>query len=402
MAEKSSANKAKHQPQSTSRFRFSKKILIGVIFIGVLYVSIFFSRQIVKFVMSPVQTIQNVFVRSGNYIGVETDKNDQKIVVKVVDEQSAVIDVVKNASPAVVSVVRNDIYYDIRVGPVAQENSIGTGFIIDGTLGIILTNKHVVDDQDVKYSVVYGENESRYDVTVVSRDPINDFAILKIDTQGNKLQQLELGDSDKIQVGQTVVAIGNALGEFGNSVTKGIVSGLGRGIYAQSGMFGSAEYLDNVIQTDAALNPGNSGGPLLNLESQVIGINVAISQGAENIGFSIPINTLKQAITSFKTQGKITRPYLGVEFRNITADIADTRKLPIGAFVQRVVKDSPADLGGIRAGDIILVANDIKLDDKTNTLNKVIANSPTDRDIRFVVDRDGEEINLNIRLESTY
>ena len=376
------------------------KIIPLILVIVAVYSSLFFSKQIVKFAMSPVENIKNIFVRSGNYVGVDGEGKDQKVVIKVVEEQSAVIDLVKKAGPAVVSVVRNDIYYDFRVGPIEKENSIGTGFIIDGKTGIILTNKHVVDDLEVKYSVVYGENEARYDVLLVSRDPINDFAILKIDTQGTTLAQLQLGDSSKIQVGQTVVAIGNALGEFGNSVTKGVVSGLGRGIYAQNGVFGSAEYLDNVIQTDAALNPGNSGGPLLNLEGQVIGINVAISQGAENIGFSIPINSLKQAISSFKDQGKITRPFLGVEYRNITSDIADTRKLPVGAFVQRVIQDSPADKAGIRQGDIILIANEVRIDDKDNTLAKVIALAPTDREVMFVLDRDGAEITTAVKLVS--
>lgn len=330
----------------------------------------------------------------------ESDSNE-RIVVKVVEEQSAVIDIVKKTSTAVVSVLQKDIVFDYQKGPIQTENSIGTGFVVDGKEGYVLTNKHVVSDKTTSYVVVFGQNESKYDVVNISLDPSNDFAILKIDLMGKTVPQLDLGNSADVQVGQTVIAIGNSLGEFGNSVTKGIISGIGRGIVAQEGLFGSAEYLENVIQTDAALNPGNSGGPLLDIEGRVIGINVAISQGAENIGFSLPIDSLKPAINMFKEKGKITRPFLGVEYRQITKEISEASRKPVGAFVQRVLKDSPADKAGIQVGDIIMYINNIRLDDEENTLSKLIKSQQTENDISIVVDRGGREIKTNVNLEDS-
>ncbi len=332
----------------------------------------------------------------------ETKKQEnERIVVKVVEEQNAVIDIVKKASPAVVSVLRNDVSFDYLRGPIETENSIGTGFVVDGKEGYVLTNKHVVSETNTQYVVVFGENEARYSISQISLDPSNDFAILKIDLLGKEVPQVELGESSAIQVGQTVIAIGNALGEFGNSVTKGIISGIGRGITAQSGMFGSAEYLDNVIQTDAALNPGNSGGPLLDIEGRVIGINVAISQGAENIGFAIPIDSLKPAIEMFKDKGKITRPFLGVEYRQITKEISEASGKPLGAFIQRVLEDSPAGKAGIQVGDIILYVNKIRLDDKENTLSRIILKQSTDAEVEIIVDRGGKEISVDVKLEDS-
>ncbi len=326
-------------------------------------------------------------------------EKQEKTKVVVVEEEEQTIKVVEESMPAVVSVVRKEIYFDPFRGPFKSEDSIGTGFVIDGKEGVILTNRHVVNDDRATYSVVIGEGEKTYDVEKVYKDPLNDFAILKINLDGEVLHELKLGDSDKLRVGQTVIAIGNALGEFGNSTTKGIVSGLGRGIVAQEGPFGRAESLDNVIQTDAALNPGNSGGPLLNLQGEVIGINVAISNNAENIGFALPINTLKSVIKTFEEKGKISRPFLGVEYAQITKKLAEQRALPVGAFVRKVVPNSPAEKGGIEPGDIILKVNGIRLDDEKNTLAKVIAQQPTDEPIEIVVDRNGKEVTLKVELE---
>ncbi len=376
-----------------------KLIILGICLI-VLYILLNFNRGFGGIVSKPFESLRNAFSGTQNPgLGNILQPND-RVTVKVVDEENAVIDVVKNATPAVVSVVRTEEYFDSRRGPIQSEDSIGTGFIVDGEQGYIFTNKHVVDDEEVTYSVVIGENEARYEVAEITRSPIYDFAILKIDTEGNKLPFLTLGDSDHIQVGQTVIAIGNALGEFGNSATKGIVSGLGRGIIAQSGYFGETELLEDVIQTDAALNPGNSGGPLLNIDGQVIGINVAISQGAENIGFAIPVNGLKASIDEFKTSGKITRPFLGVEAEIISLELSETENIPAGAYILRVVADSPASKAGIRRGDIITHIGGIALDDDDNTLSKVVLNQPTDRDIEITIDRDGEKVTVKARLQS--
>lgn len=323
----------------------------------------------------------------------------EKIRTVVVSEEDATIKVVKIASPAVVSVIRKDTYFDYRSGPIEQEDSIGTGFIIDGKSGIVLTNKHVVDSEDASYSVYLNETDQQYDVIRIARDPVNDFSVLKIKlAQNETLPELDLGDSDALQIGQTVIAIGNALGEFGNSVTKGIVSGLNRGILASSGIFGTPEYIENVIQTDAALNPGNSGGPLLNLQGEVVGINVAISGGAENIGFSIPVNTIKSAIDQFTQTGKIARPFLGVQYRVLTADIAEVRNLPAGIYIDDVINNSPADDAGLKRGDIITEVDGQKLDEDTS-LAKIISQKKIGDKVKLTVYRDNDTLVLTATLQ---
>lgn len=371
-------------------------LVIIVIILGVYSIYVFQSG-LISFAQSPVEGFKNFFNRNP-LVPEQIQETIENVRTIVIDEEDAVIDVVENSSDAVVSVVRSEVFFDPFDGPTRSEDSIGTGFIVDGENGTILTNRHVVSDSNVSYSVVVGRAQETYEVTEVYRDTINDFAILKIDTEGRELPSLKLGDSDKIKVGQTVIAIGNALGEFGNSVTKGVVSGLGRGIVARSGAFGESQAIENVIQTDAALNPGNSGGPLLNLSGEVIGINVAISAGAENIGFSIPINSIKSVLDTFEQEGRIIRPFLGVEYQQISSKVAEARSLPVGAFVQSVVEDSPASRGGIRQGDIILRIAGIRLDDSQNTLANVISRQPIGQDIEIVIDRNGREQTLTVRL----
>lgn len=342
----------------------------------------------------------NIFDNIKNYLTNGAVSNiDDKIRTVVVNEEDATINLVKIASPAVVSVIRKDTYYDYRNGPIEQEDSIGTGFIVDGTKGIILTNKHVVDDEESNYSVLLSEGNKKYDVVQIARDPLHDFSILQIKlAEGETLPELELADSDNLQIGQTVVAIGNALGEFGNSVTKGIVSGLNRGIFASSGMFGNPEYIEDVIQTDAALNPGNSGGPLLNLQAQVVGINVAISGGAENIGFSIPVNTIKPALDQFSQRGKISRPFLGVQYSVITPDIATMRNIPEGVYVEEVVKNSPASAAGVKSGDIITAIDGTPINEE-NTLAKIVSQKSIGARVTLSITRDREELTLRAILK---
>lgn len=366
---------------------FKKFILISISIFSI-YLILLFQQDITGFL--------NSFSINPSSL-IDTKPSKQEVVV--LEEQDAVIKVVEETAPAVVSIVRKEIFFDPFRGPFRSEDSIGTGFIIDGKAGIILTNKHVVDNTGATYSVVLGEGEVSYDVDRIYKDPINDFAILKVQFEGSTdIPQIALGDSGSIKIGQTVIAIGNALGQFGNSVTKGIISGLGRGIVAKSGVFGRAESLKDIIQTDAALNPGNSGGPLLNLNGEVIGINVAISQGAENIGFSIPIDVLKPVIDDFMTSGKISRPFLGVEYVQITKDLSEERSLPQGAFVRDVVAGSPADKAGIEPGDIIVEIAGIKLDDE-NSLVKVISGQDTDKEVGIIIDRNGKEERLKIKLK---
>lgn len=240
----------------------------------------------------------------------------------------------------------------------------GSGFIISSD-GLILTNKHVVADANASYTVLMNDG-TKYDAKVLARDPVQDLAVIKVTAAD--LPVVALGDSDSIKLGQTAIAIGNALGEFRNTVSVGVVSGLARSITASGQGIGS-ESLQNVIQTDAAINPGNSGGPLLNLKGEVVGINTAVASGAQGIGFAIPINQAKRDINSVKATGDIKVSYLGVRYRVVDADYAKTQKLAkdYGALVRGnddgpgVIPDSPAAKAGIQAEDIILEVNGEKI-----------------------------------------
>ncbi len=252
-----------------------------------------------------------------------------------------------------------------------QQVAAGTGFIVSKN-GYIMTNKHVVSVSDAQYTFITNDGKE-YSATLVGTDPINDLAVLEIDA--DNLTPVELGDTSTVQLGQTVIAIGNTLSEFPNTVTKGIVSGIGRTITAGDGS-GSSETIDKVIQTDAAINPGNSGGPLINLAGQVIGINTAVSQQGQLIGFAIPISTAKPVIQSVEQSGKIIRPYLGIRYQLVTADLAKANNLSVdyGALIIRasatetaIVSGSPADKAGLVENDIILEINSQKITED-NTL----------------------------------
>lgn len=305
-----------------------------------------------------------------------------EIKKEIVDEESVVIKVVEKATPSVVtvSVSKTSILFNGL-----QEQDIGTGFVISSD-GLIVTNKHVVSDMMAKYKVVIGKDKV-VEVKNIYRDPSNDLAILKVDI--DSLVPVALGDSDKVKVGQTVIAIGTALGEFRSTVTKGVISGLGRGITAGSLVQGS-EKLENVIQTDAAINPGNSGGPLLNSSGEVIGVNVAVSQSAQNIGFALPINLVKTSINNFKTTGEFDRPYFGVTYQWV----------PAGAYIREVIVGSPAEKAGIKTGDILIEIDDKKLtDDKVLPLANYINTKKIGDSISIKLYRDNQEVNLNAKLE---
>ncbi|OGM13423.1 hypothetical protein A3D84_01800 [Candidatus Woesebacteria bacterium RIFCSPHIGHO2_02_FULL_42_20] len=284
---------------------------------------------------------------------------------RILNEESVVISVAENVSPSVVTVSiktpeRSVLQYDLFGGlrrrvEGGQEQDIGTGFVISED-GLIVTNKHVVSDAQSSYKVIT-KDDKEYDVKQISRDPLNDLAILKVDPSlgsNTALKPIDLGDSDNLKVGQFVVAIGTALGEFRHTVTTGVISGLGRGITAGDPFEGSVERLDGVIQTDAAINPGNSGGPLLNSAGQVIGVNVAVAQTAQNIGFAIPINVVKKALQEFERSGKFaSKPFLGVKYQTISQDTANLNAVPQGAYIVEVVAGSPAENAGVVAGDIV-------------------------------------------------
>lgn len=265
--------------------------------------------------------------------------------------------------------------------PEKQSVGGGSGFIISAD-GLILTNKHVVADVDAEYVVVTSDGKESV-AKVLAKDPINDLAIIKIDAKG--LVPLELGDSDRIDIGQTVIAIGNTLGEYKNTVTKGVVSGINRVVQAGDGM-GATEIIQEAIQTDAAINPGNSGGPLLNLNGQVIGINTAVNSSGQSIGFAIPINVAKRSVESVKQSGRIVRPWLGIRYQVVDKEMAKINKLSVdyGALIQGnsarkelgVIAGSPAAKAGLGDGDIILEVEGQKIEDGHGLANEIAKYSP--------------------------
>lgn len=325
----------------------------------------------------------------------------------VVQEENAVISVVDKVSPSVVAIgvsqrassLQNPFNPFSRPRPNTNtniNNTIGTGFVVSDK-GIIVTNKHVVSDTGVKYTVITKDGQ-KLDVQKIYRDPILDLAMVQV--SGGNLKPLEFGDSSKLQVGQTAIAIGNALGEFTNTVTTGVISGLGRKVEAGDPYSGSAESLDNLIQTDAAINPGNSGGPLLNSAGQVIGVNVATTEGAQNIGFAIPINAIKPIINQFLTQGFISRPFLGVSYRFISKDVALLNDVPQGAYIQQVIDSSPADKAGVKQQDIITKINGTIIDAE-NKLSSIIAQAKVGDKLTLNIWRDGQQLSVIATLEES-
>ncbi|MDD2696557.1 MAG: trypsin-like peptidase domain-containing protein [Candidatus Pacebacteria bacterium] len=279
----------------------------------------------------------------------------------------------------------------------------GSGFIISPD-GYVITSNHVVNERDADYTIIYEPNKI-YPAKVISRDPINDVAILKINAKN--LPCLELGDSDKIELGEGVVAVGNALGEFHDTVSTGVVSGLSRFITAFSGLSRQAEMLRGLIQTDAAINPGNSGGPLVNNEGKVIGINTAVVMGAQNIGFAIPINYAKKDLEEVKKYGRIKRPFLGVKYIILNKEISEKNKLTVdyGALIVRealgesaIIKGSAAEKAGLKEFDIILECEGEKINEE-NPLSHILQKHEINEEISLKVLRTGKEIIVKVKLD---
>jgi serine protease Do len=321
-------------------------------------------------------------------------RSNSTIVNQVVtNEESDVISVVQKASPSVVTVSGTS-----QKGFGQGQQDIGSGFIVSSD-GLIITNKHVVSDTNLSYKVITSDNKE-YKVDKISRDPNNDIAVLKISASG--LTSINLGDSNNLKAGQTVIAIGTALGQFRHTVTTGVISGLGRGIEAGDPYQGYVEQLDNIIQTDAAINPGNSGGPLINSSGQVIGINVAVDQNAQNIGFAIPINVVKDALSQFnKTGGFPAKAFLGVQYQMIPKQTAIINNVPEGAYVTEVVAGSAADKAGLQVDDIITQANGQALTDANGGLSKIIATKKVGDTLKLTVWRDNQTLNLTATLSES-
>jgi len=339
--------------------------------------------------------------------------DSQKVEKITVQEDSSVISSVKKVSPAVVSVsftkdvqVINPFYFGPgQEGSVQQEQGGGTGFIITSD-GLVATNKHVANISGANYSVITQDGK-KYDAKVLALDPINDFAILKIEAKN--LPTVDFGNSDDLEIGQRVIAIGNALGAFQNSVTTGVLSGKERTIEAATSSGSGAETLQGLLQTDAAINEGNSGGPLVNLKGQVIGVNTATaSKGqAEGLGFAIPINSLRSAIESIQKTGKIVRPYLGIRYLTVDQKIAAMKgmKEAKGILVYgdptnnipAVIKDSPADKAGIKQGDVILKVNSDEIN-ANNSLTRLLGKYAPNEEVTLQVQRDSNNLDIKVKL----
>jgi len=332
-------------------------------------------------------------------------------------EKSPIIEVAKKVCPAVITItITKDLpkvegFYFFpfmgkefvvpRVGKKGKEKikiGRGSGFIVSPD-GLILTCRHVVSEPEVDYTVIL-EPEKNYSAKVLAADPLIDIAVLKINEKN--LPFLDLGDSNQIELGQTVVAVGNPLGEFYDTLSAGIISGLSRKIQAVGLLSRQVESLRGLIQTDAAINPGNSGGPLVDLEGKVIGINTAMVMGAQNIGFAIPINYAKKILAEVKKYGKIKVPFLGIRYIILDKEIAQVNKLPVdyGALIVRetlgeppIVKGSAAEKAGLKEFDIVLELSGEKIT-MDNTLAEVLQKHKIGEEISLKVLREGKEINL--------
>ncbi len=428
------------------KYKFFLFFLVGVILVISISVlgfaaGVSLDRLKVDYPLRPLVTYINQltdsFLRSRD-IYIENSLVESQEYIPQTSQEQAIINVVKDYSPAVVSIIVskdlpvieeyyvspfdgffNDPFFQIQIpqyrqiGTEKKEIGGGSGFIVSSD-GIVITNKHVVLDVEAEYTVITTDSR-KFSAKVLAKDPAQDLAVLKIETEkitddnGNlsdkPFSTVKLGDSDKLEIGQTVIAIGNALGEYRNTISVGVVSGLGRTITASGG--GLVETLEDVIQTDAAINKGNSGGPLLNLRGEVIGINTATVLDAQSIGFAIPINLAKRNINQAITSGKITYPYLGVRLITITDQIQKDNNLPVnyGAWITSgsqagevaVVPDSAADKAGIKDKDIILEVNGEKVTAE-NTLLEIIQKYNPGQTVKMKVLSQGQEKIIEVTL----
>lgn len=382
---------------------FSIILICFFIFSASAFINYYFPEQVSIF-------LKNLSYKENNLQKI--DKNEPSVYVSDISYEQAIINAAKDVSPSVVSIVISknlpiydqewvspfgfdvndpfsDFFSDIQIpqyiqkGTKYQKVGAGSGFIVTED-GLVLTNKHVVLDNKAEYTVLTNDGE-KYNAKVLALDPLQDLAIIEIQqdakrAQDKKFKPVILGDSSKIQIGQTAIAIGNALGEFSNTVSVGVISGLQRTISASDKLGSFSETLEGIIQTDAAINSGNSGGPLVNLKGEVIGINVAMAEGAEAIGFALPINIAKKDIDQVIKTNKIIYPFLGVRYVLIDEKIKEDYKLSVdyGAYILKgenkepaVTKESPAEKAGLKEKDIILKINGEKITTK-NSMSQII------------------------------
>ncbi len=341
------------------------------------------------------------------------------------NENKRVVKTVRLVMPAVVSIVLSksleELKKELPAGAKNKSGSLqippekidargmvqvggGSGFIVEKS-GIILTNKHVIAESGVSYTVFTNNEDESYEAEVLARDPLNDVAILKIKSE-RRFPVVELGDSEKVELGQTVLAIGNALGIFKNTVSMGIISGLSRSVQAKSDSKAPLQELRGLIQTDAAINPGNSGGPLVDIHGRAVGINAAIVVGAQNINFAIPIKAAEKDLQDLKKYGRIRRPLLGLRYLMLNHDLSEKMGLSsdYGAYITRqnsaetaVIPDSPADKAGIFEQDIVLEWNGKKISSET-TLQDFLDDCEVGEKVKLKILRAGKEREMEITL----
>ncbi|HSX15540.1 MAG TPA: trypsin-like peptidase domain-containing protein [Candidatus Saccharimonadales bacterium] len=351
--------------------------------------------------------------------GIENTANvtQQKVVLQ--GEAAVISKIAKDVGQSVVSVnvtgqVQTDNPYADFLGGVSgtqTQRSAGTGIILTDT-GLIMTNRHVVPAGTTNVSVTLSDGTVFNDVKVVGRTKSSDsldVAFLQVnDLQGRKLVPAKLGDSSLMKIGDPVVAIGNALGQFQNTVTSGIISGHGRSLQASSSDGSDSESLDDLFQTDAAINEGNSGGPLVNLDGEVIGMNTALASGSQNIGFAIPINDVAGLVTSVEQTGKLERPYLGVIYIPLTSDIVNQYNIKVsqGAYIptssqvggqETVIADGPADQAGVKPGDVITKIDGVDIDQSTSLVALLGKHKVGDK-VTLTIFRDGKTITKDVTL----
>jgi len=354
----------------------------------------------------------------GGLLGAQVNNGDLAKTISaqkqqyVSSEGQLIAQIAKDVGPSVVSIEaqsQTSVQDIFGFSFPRQQTGAGTGFIVS-TSGIIVTNRHVVPDGTTDVSVTLSNGTKFSDVKVIGRTSQSsslDVAFLKInDLKGQKLTPVTLGDSSKMQVGNRVIAIGNALGQFQNTVTSGIISGYGRDVTATDQTGFNAETLSDLFQTDAAINPGNSGGPLVNVSGEVIGINTAVAGDAQNIGFAIPINDIKGLIEGVLASGELKQPYLGVRYVSLTDDLAYQYNLSVnrGAYIApsnqaSVLPGGPADKAGLKEKDIITKVNNITIDDKTN-LSSALSRFRVGDSVKLTVIRAGKTMTLNATLEA--
>lgn len=335
--------------------------------------------------------------------GTDTSGIKQDDSLTITQKEADLTELVKKASPTVVSIVTTQVSGQ---GFFQQEvEGAGTGIVISKD-GYILTNKHVISGART-VQVVMSDGTRYDDAQVVGSDPLNDIAFLKLKNVKD-LEVATLGDSGNVRVGQDAIAIGNSLGQYNNTVTKGIISGLGRPVAAASSELDSrVESLTDLIQTDAAINPGNSGGPLINSSGQVIGINTAVAADAQGIGFAIPINAAKGMIRGVIANGKVEKAYVGVRYISITPDVRVQYKLSVeqGALVRgssegsSVESGGPADKAGIKDGDIITKVNG-RIVGEQGGFSSLIAEFMPGEKVDLTINRDGKERQVSVTLGS--